>query len=941
MSKIITYNFNEHFIDKLAEFIKQNYTDKSTDLNRIAVVFGGKRPALFLKRALGRKINQSFVPPRFFSIDEFMQHIVKKDRHVVSIPDLEAAFSIFTLAKSKVPQIMKSREKFSEFLPWAREIISFIDQLDLEDITYERLTNIEKNAEIGYEVPEEINQLLEHIVLLRRLFHEKMRKDKKYSRGLLYLSAAGCCADIDLKEFDQVLFCNFFDLHKTEKQVIKHFYDQDRAILFFQKDARTWSQFDELSGYFGQEITLREQKSKNPDINLYAGFDNHSQIGIVREVLKQTKDKDKTVIVLPQAENIIPLLSEISSCVQEYNVSMGYPVRCSTLYSLFDSIHRAQKTKKTDEYYTRDYLGVIMHPLLKNLNLREDGVITRILVHKIEEMLSNKEESDISGSLFIKLDDVEALKILHEKVCEQLQPLGFSITDKDLKDILKQLHSYAFGIWEDCNTLGDFAQSLEEFLSGLVEKSMVSEYPLNIKVIKKLYALSGEFRNRAISREKFSPGEIFRVFDDFFKSEKIAFSGMPLKGLQILGLFETRSLTFDNVIIMDVNESVLPRLSANEPLVPRAVMVSLGLDRLEEEEGIQRYQFMRLIGAAKNVHLVYNDNPDKQKSRFIEEIIWQQEKETKSMNTVCVPRAVFNAAVLTKKGSIPKDKNIPKLLKNFVFSASSINTYLNCPMQFYYKYVLGLSEKEDMLDELESREVGTFVHELLEDCFKQFAKKTPQIDLAFRRKFFNEFDKRFSKSFQRRMKSDAFMIEHILRYRLERFLDNEAERLVDSVEGLEQDIIKEINLGKRKVSFKCRIDRIDRLGNDNIVVIDYKTGSSDITPRGIKSLQKAAEIPERGVIKRVVQSFQLPLYLYCVQEQYKSQSVSAALYNLRTLSFDYFPKPKEYEQKEESLKLCMDLLGFIIEEIYDMNIPFEADESDDTCRYCPFFGLCR
>ena len=71
-----------------------------------------------------------------------------------------------------------------------------------------------------------------------------------------------------------------------------------------------------------------------------------------------------------------------------------------------------------------------------------------------------------------------------------------------------------------------------------------------------------------------------------------------MKGLQILGLLETRSLNFKNVIIMDVNEAELPRLTVYEPLIPREVMLSLGLNSLEREEEIQRYHFMRLISSA-------------------------------------------------------------------------------------------------------------------------------------------------------------------------------------------------------------------------------------------------------------------------------------------------------------------------------------------------------
>ncbi|MFH1094057.1 MAG: PD-(D/E)XK nuclease family protein [Candidatus Omnitrophota bacterium] len=943
MSKIITYNFSDDFIEKIADFVMGNA--KGNDLSSLAIVFGGKRPALFLKKALAKKFRQSFIPPVFFSIDEFMQYLISKNKNILIIPELEAAHIVYDIAKSKVPEILKYRQNFSEFLPWAREILSFIDQLDLENISSARLRNIEENAEIGYEVPRSINKLLEHIVLIRDFYHKKMQQIGKYSRGLLYLRAAEKIKDAELVEFEQILFCNFFDLHATEKEIIKRYYDADRATLFFQKDRGTWPKFEELSKFFGDCIQPEDVIEKIPDIKLYAGFDTHSQVGIVREVLRETKKpQESTVIVLPQPDTLIPLLSEITSCVDDFNVSMGYPLRRTTLYSLFYSIFRAQKTRKKKAYYNRDYLAVIMHPLIKNLAVLDEPAITRVLVHKIEEILSGMEESDIGGSLFISLTSVQELDLLFELSKKQLKNMGLSVTRDDLEKVLLKLHEYAFFTWENISTLGDFAKQMEGVLEVLMAKSDVSKFPLNTKIIQKIFNLCDEFKNKNLKKEKFIPLEIFKIFDEFLKTEKIAFSGMPLKGLQILGLFETRALSFDNVIIMDVNESVLPRLSANEPLVPRPVMISLGLDRLEEEEGIQRYQFMRLINSAKNVHLIYNDSPDKPRSRFIEELVWEEEKTSKCMNTELVPRAVFKCEVMRKVGSIQKDDKINDLLKDFRFSASSINVYLKCPIQFYYRYVLGLREKENLLDELESREIGTFVHELLEDMFRMFINKTPVIGPAFKKKFFAEFESRFVKVFSRRMKSDAFMIEQILKYRLERFLANEAEnpdRKIEAIEALEQDIEKKIRLKNRTVNLLCRIDRIDRKNHENIIVLDYKTGSSDDIPAGFKSLQKAVDSPGRNVIKNTVKSFQLPLYLYCVQEQYPAQIITAALYNLRTLKLDQFPKVRDYGQKDQIMRLCLEMLSYIIDEIHDQNVPFEADENEDSCRFCPFPGACR
>ncbi len=943
MSRIITYNFSDNFIEKIADFIIKNA--KSNNLSKVAVVFGGKRPALFLKKALANKLKKSFIPPVFFSIDEFMHYVLEKNGKSAMIPELEAAYTVYSIARQKVPEILKSRSKFSQFLPWAREILSFVNQLDLQNIFSVRLRNIEKNAQIGYEVPESINKLLENIVLIRELYHKKMKQINKYSRGLLYLRAAERVKDSELAEFEQILFCNFFDLYATEKQIIKHYFDKDRATLFFQKDHGSWPKFEELSAFFGHDIKAVDSDKKKPDIKLYAGFDTHSQIGIVKEVLGIKKQNhDNTVIVLPQPNTLIPLLSEISSYVDEFNVSMGYPLRRSTIYSLFDSIYRAQKTRKKRAYYNKDYLALIRHPLIKNLSIFPEPAITRVLIHKIEEILSGMEESDIGGSLFVELSSVQKLEPLFDLTLEQLRNMNLPISRDDLQKGLLKLHEYVFSGWEEISSFGGFALQMERFLDVLVAKSDTNKYPLNTKIIQKIYSLCEEFRNKNLKEERFLVLEIFKIFDELLKTEKIAFSGMPLKGLQIIGLFETRALSFDNVIILDVNESVLPRLSANEPLVPRSVMISLGLDRLEEEEVIQRYQFMRLINSAKSVHLIYNDSSDMQKSRFIEELIWEQEKTSRCLNTELVPRAVFKCEVIRKVGSVPKDRKMKDFLENIRFSASSINVYLKCPLHFYFKYVLGLSEKENLLDELESREVGNFVHKLLEDMFGVFVGKTPVISPIFRAKFIDEFQIRFKKTFSKRMKSDGFMLEQILKYRLKRFLDNEAEnpeRKIEALEGLEEKIEKEIKLKNRNVNFTFRIDRIDRKDHEHIVVLDYKTGSTDEVPAGLMSLQKAADNPSRLSIKKAVKSFQLPLYLHCVQEKYPAMRVTAALYNLRNLKIEQFPKAKDFGHEDQILSLCLNMLSFIIDEIHDLKVPFVADESSESCRNCPFTGACR
>jgi ATP-dependent helicase/DNAse subunit B len=941
MSTVKTFHFKDNFIKELTGFLKEGLI-KKRDLSRTAVVFGGKRPALFLKKELYLSVNAAFIPPDFFSIDEFVTHIAIQNCNFFCLSGLDACYSIFKLIQSQKPDILKNRKSFADFLPWAKEFVSFMDQIDLENIADERLRNIENNADIGYEVPESLNNFLGEIVDIRRLYHNWMRKTRRYSRGFLYLSAAGAVDKIHLDEYEDIIFCNFFKLHSTEKIILKSLFKKRKASLFFQKDENDWEEFKQLENELQIKITVPQVKKYQNSIKIYAGFDIHSQIGIVKEIIKELSADNRlkdTVIVLPKSDALIPLLSEISCFSDDYNVSMGYPVSCSSLCDVLNLIIRAQKNKHNGKYYSKDFLALLMHPLIKNIEA-EDARLTRIIVHKIEEILVGEIKTDFSGSIFVDFSLFERSEILFDNVLDECRHIMPSLGKEDIRQTLNFIDEQVFKAWDKITGTASFIRQMTGFINMLIEKSMLKSFSLNLKVAEKVLDILSQFRitdNEDLIIDKI---ECFKIFEDMLRQEKIAFSGAPLKGLQILGLFETRALTFENVIIIDVNESVLPKLSVNEPLVPRGILASLGLDRLETEERIQRYQFMRLISSAQNVHLVYNDSPSEQRSRFIEEIIWEQEKNEKKIKANIVPRAFFDCDVQNKKGYVAKNEKMLKLLKNLTFSATSLNVYIKCPMQFYFKYVLGLSEKNNLLEDIESREIGTFIHKLLEDEFSRLLNKEYLIDDSFKKRFFNKFENYFTSEFSHRMQSDGFMIKQILQYRLERFLAQEQKRNVKKIIALEIGLKNQIRLKSHTIDFKCRIDRIDQIEKKKLLVIDYKTGSTDALPAGLLTLQKNLEDLQRKNIKSALRSVQLPLYLFCAKQEYRDYDISSALYNLRNLKIDEFPKPKENQHQEEIMECVFIMLDKLINDLFDIDQPFEADGSDENCRYCPFINIC-
>ena len=930
-NKIITYSFCESFKDALLDHIQERYIDRGTYLSRLAIVFGGRRPALFVKRDLARRLKTSYYPPKFFTIDEFMHYTVEKSELFGQTRDLDNCFLLYQLAKKVTPDILKGRETFAQFLPWTREISKFIDQLDLENIDDRSLKNIQSNAQIGYDVPGDINRLLQSIIALRRAYHEELIKRATYCRGLQYLKASQIIGKHDFEEFDQILFCNFFYFHRTEETVVKDLYRRGKATLIFQGDQRKWPVLERISKMFAFPIREGETpQTPGFSLSLHAGFDVHSQVGLVREILKGIKDpqKENTVIVLPDPDHIIPLLSEINSLITDFNISMGYPLKRSSLYSLFEFTFKAQLSRKDGRYYTKDYLKALRHPFIKSLKVSSHAAVTRVLIHKIEEVLTGKERTSISGSLFVRLEDIVGLDDVHVLTSEMLKRLGINAKREKLQSVLREIHDLLFVRWEAIGHFQDFSAALEYFLDILVDKSFLENYPLNLNIATKIYGIKDEFAGASFAGEGFSKEEMFQIFDHKMAHEIIAFSGSPLKGLQVLGLQETRSLNFDHVIILDVNEGVLPRLRIHEPLIPREVMISLGLDRLELEEEIQRYQFMRLISSAKDVHLVYQESKDKERSRFVEELIWEGQKKSGKMTAAPVARPSFLVNVRPKKRTVRKTPEMIEFLKDHTYSASSVNMYLRDPMEFYTNYVLGLREQEDLLDEPEARHVGTFIHELLEESFRPFLNKEPKINKAFRDHFAKIFEQKFDATFAKTMRSDSFLLRSVIVERLNRFLDNEQfsdERKVEQILYLENRFDDVISLPVGDMKFRYVVDRVDKLKDGTVMIVDYKTGSTDSLPKAIEQIRNLTL--SREAVYENIKSFQVPLYFHYLSKQFPDQPINAALYNLRTLELHKFIGPKVLLDRQKINDIFLNALNFIMAEILDPNVSFEEDKN--------------
>jgi len=941
VEQINSIALSDDFISKLVDTLQSDFIQKNIPLEKVAIVFSGKRPGLFLKKALASKFSGAYFPPAIFSMDEFIKEVVWRKGPTKKISSMDAAFCIYDLAKTAHPCLLAGREGFAKFLPWAEEISAFIEQLDKEEIGDDKLRSVQENAKIGFDTLKEVNLLLADIVKLRKEFYKAIEKKGALTNGMLYMRAAECAKDVNFDDFEVIIFCGFFYLQKTEQKLIKELLNRGKVRLIFQGDENKWDVLKGLATVFSKPIKSEApEKIKKPEIKFYRGFDLHSQIGILMEKLKQINNPEETLILLANPDSLVPLLSEISSLGVELNVSIGYPLKRSSIYSLFQNIFTAQLSRKDNAYYSRDYLETLRHPFLKNMQIISSDV-SRVVVHKAEEVLTGDIENELAGELFINLDDITGLHILQEEAQSTLKHMDIQASFEDISKTFKELNELAFGIWDGISNLYEFSFAAEKVIMTLLEKSPLEKYAPNLMVAQKILELIEELRSTIFCKEKFSKEDMFQMFTQKLDREMISFSGSPLKGMQVLGLLETRSLTFKNVIVMDVNESILPKLRIYEPLIPRDVMVALGVERLDKEEEIQRYQFTRLISAAENVHLIYREDQETIRSRFLEDIIWKEEQNQGEVGVVEIPLYSFNIKALPKKAVAKKTSGMVELLKKQVFSASSVDMYLSCPLKFYFHYCLGLEEKEDLFDEPETRDIGNFVHNLLEKTYAGFINTKPVINEKFEKLFFAEFDKLFKQEFSRKMKADSFILEDIIQHRMKKFLESEKQRVdrgeIDAVVMLEKSIPWKIKTQSGMFDFTAKVDRVDKLSDGEFLVIDYKTGSAKLPNVNLDKLKYC-----RKEIKNAIKSFQLPIYIWACREHLGAQDVNAAIYFLRTCEIKEYLKRADPEKKKENLDACLKAISFILDEIVNPDMVFEADEdAERKCVYCPYSSLCR
>ncbi|HMK75217.1 MAG TPA: PD-(D/E)XK nuclease family protein [Thermodesulfobacteriota bacterium] len=930
---------SENLIEKVAEHLTPIGKDFSSSL----VIFPGKRPSHFLRKVLADREKSSFIPPVILSMDEFVEHVHDESLGLEG-RKLEAidAISILYAIHAASPDLL-GREHFltpDTFFPVGMKLYNDLEELYIERISPQKVKEIDSIA--GENIPEPTAKSIQSLSYFYETFYKRIEEGHFSTRSSRYRVVSENIDRLNLDRFKRVILTGFFALTESEKKIFRSLMEKENTLFIFQEGEGMKKKLSDLGMTAQKGFSAAE-----PKIHFHQSPDSHGQVFGISTLLKDRIDRNEkldqnTVIVLPSSEALLPLFHQALSLLDpdNYNVSLGYPLQRTPLFGFFNNLMEVVTTMDGGRLYIPYYLEFVLHPYTKNIYFQGRADITRILFHAIEETLMERRTRKFL-SLSELQNDEDILASIKEKVL-RVEP---RITLKMMRDHLEAIHGQTIGKMLSFRDVEDFARKLKEVVEYLYQNSTARLhpffYPYSESFITHLEILSKSLMKGIQFQDV---GSYFTLFKKYIATSYTPFTGTPLRGVQVLGFLETRNLKFENVLFLDANEGILPDTTREDSFLPFKARQILGLPTYLDREEIMFYSFDTLVRGGKQCHLFYVENDEKERSRFVERLLWERQKREKVRDDKRYVKTIQYAVNLREKNPHPINKTaeVISFLKGYRFSASSLNTYLYCPLQFYYEYVLGLREREAVSDEFEKEEIGSFVHLVLCDYFKE---KTGSV-LTEKEMNLKEFEKvirmRFEEQYGKDPTGEIYLLRNQVEGHLKDFMKNyqmpKLREFQTKILGLEQ----RIDVTKDSFKLRARLDRVEKRG-ERTAILDYKTSANK---NYLIIRYNRLDLKNRDSWSGAIGSLQLPFYLLLYsmltgEEPEKIDCMFLLLGKTRIDSCIEVPLFKDEGEFKEHFVNLSQVIFSLLKEIVNADQPFLATiDPKNNCGRCAYGSIC-
>ncbi|MBE0425361.1 MAG: PD-(D/E)XK nuclease family protein [Nitrospirae bacterium] len=915
-------------IDEIIPHLKISGMDYSYNM----VVFPGKRPSHFLRKEIAGRIGKSFIPPLILSMDEFVDYVFEGIRSGKKLETIDAIYILYEIHKS-IP-LPPGGQRFitpDEFFPIGLKIYKDVEELYIEKVTVNQLKNVEfYTTEI---IPANSLNRLQSLSYFYEGFYRRIEELGFSTRASRYRIVSDEIEEAILDKFQKIIFAGFFALTGSEKRLFKKLSSLDNTFFIFQEGTGLKDKLKDL----GITANNKETGNNYPETFFYSSPDTHGEVYAAGNILKDKPLDTKTVVVLPSSETLFPLIRQGLTFVDEddYNISLGYPLYRTPIFGFMNNLMDLITSMDGELIYIPYYLRFMLHPYTKNIYFRGNAEITRIILHAMEDELTKKRTRT-----FLTLSEVEE-DISH--LMDKISDYGIRINVKDIKEHLSIIHQNTIGKFVSFKDIRDFAMKCKEVLTYIYNNSTARLhplfYPFSEAFIKQMDVLAQSLM-KEVCFEKVPA--YFAFFRKYIMNLRLPFEGTPLKGLQILGFLETRNIKFDRIFFLDANEEVIPDTKKEDSLLPLKVKEMLGIPAYTDRDKLMAYYFDTLLKGAKEVHLFFIENDKKERSRFVERLLWErQKKDIKTDSKDYIQQVKYRVSLVNKiPEEIEKTDNAIRFLREFSYNPSALDDYLKCRLKFYYTHVLKLEKKDEVTGDIERSDIGEIVHDALKRYFSKrtgHILKEKDIDLHEMDNLVNEI---FEKEYGRNITGAIYLLRRQIKNRLREFLERYYMPLIKNEVVSISNVEKKIILKMDAFKLKGRIDSIEKRGN-KIFILDYKTSSSKDK---LKIRLDRLDLDDRDTWSNAIGSLQMPFYLMLFLEKGKKIKHLSGVYLLLGRSMmgrDIEIPPFEESETERAMDMLRKIIISLLKEIVDPSMPFApAKDIKNVCPLCNFRYIC-
>lgn len=953
------------------------YTVNARTAGRTLFVFPNKRSATFFRQYYSELSSGRY--PAVATISSFISSLT-------DLRQASALESVFCLYREYCTLSGETPE-FDRFMFWAEMIVNDFNDVDRYLVDPDSLfVNVQRFKEIGsnYLTPEQTDiirrywgeepghsdaehfwehtgagaegkpsgefiRLWELLAPLYHAWHSALERSGRTAAGMMWRKGAqrvGRLIEEDALDYDRYVFIGFNVLTPAEIKIFSLLRDCGHADFYWDYNSPAFTGgFNRAGRFIENNIRLfpsiyplpEEKITELPEIEITGVASDTGQAKLTGEILDRfvaegaiadPANAIDTAVVLPDEGLFTLLRRSIPPSITSTNVTMGLPMKATPLAALMRLVvimqaHLRRSGAGEFTFFHGDVRAVAANPAVRAIAPEE----ARLIVSTIEDgRLFRVPASTLAGAA--------------PTLAPLFAPLPESAGPEEVLD----------------------------YISGLTSMLREGADGNNLRFIDSyMAAVDRVWRSLQAYRVRVNRSTFFRMIERIVAQSKIPLVGEPLRGLQVMGVLETRALDFDNIIMLSMNERIFPRKRYSGSFIPDALRKGYGMATTDFQESVFAYYFYRLISRAKKVRLIYDARSiglkSGEMSRYLTQLLHLHggpgSRVRRSMR-------VFPPVIVpAREATVAKTPRILALLEDFrstgpdarFLSATALNTYIACPLQFYLRFVEGYDPDKEMKEYIDSGEYGTLLHDCLHTLYSSLSSRArggaiPPREMAallspadttvgriIVRAVNRIYLRRPQEALDTPLAGESLVMANVMRASILEILRNDAA--LDSLTFVSGEESMKVTLPMpdgRGVNFRQFIDRIDRVGT-LLRIVDYKTGKEKNSAASVEACfdPNCADRPKAV--------FQLLLYCYAYSLATGNDGpIKPVIYCLPKITREGPLEVKFDKQVLEDYRSVRErfvsLLQSVISEIFDPAVPFRHADSDHSCLFCSFKPLC-